>query len=185
MNAQSLNHLAKVAKCFSVCLRAKSLLVRILLLSLLWRHGVMVVTTSQFHSTKFELWLCRFKSCLWHVRDLQWWGALAMVPAGNKANKHLSLVNHTTNTIHYQFIIIIIIIIIIITWTSDITPVSSKAFLDIQATIECRFTLKRVRDMITYSHAWWLSSDSVNFFSLLLLFYNIHFTIWSSFDILN
>ena len=33
------------------------------------------------------------------------------------------------------------------------TPVSSKEFLDIQANIECRFTLKRVRDMIrTYSH---------------------------------
>ena len=31
-------------------------------------------------------------------------------------------------------------------------PVSSKEFLDIQATIECGFTLKRVRDMIrTYS----------------------------------
>ena len=30
--------------------------------------------------------------------------------------------------------------------------VSSKEFLDIQATLECRFTLKRVRDMIiTYS----------------------------------
>ena len=27
-------------------------------------------------------------------------------------------------------------------------PVSSKEFLDIQATIECEFTLKRVRDMI-------------------------------------
>ena len=27
-------------------------------------------------------------------------------------------------------------------------PVSSKEFLDIQATIECRFTLKRVREMI-------------------------------------
>ena len=36
--------------------------------------------------------------------------------------------------------------------TSDIAPVSSKEFLDIQATVECRFTLKRVRDMtITYS----------------------------------
>ena len=35
---------------------------------------------------------------------------------------------------------------------TDIAPVSSKGFLDIQATIECRFTLKRVRDMIrTYS----------------------------------
>ena len=31
---------------------------------------------------------------------------------------------------------------------SDIAPVSSKEFLDIQATIECRFSLKCVRDMI-------------------------------------
>ena len=31
--------------------------------------------------------------------------------------------------------------------------VLSKEFLDIQTTIECRFTLKRVRDMIrTHSH---------------------------------
>ena len=38
------------------------------------------------------------------------------------------------------------------TWTSDIAPVWSKEFLDNQATIERRFTLKRVRDMIrTYS----------------------------------
>ena len=36
--------------------------------------------------------------------------------------------------------------------TSDIAPVSSKELLDIQANIECGFTLKRVRDMIrTYS----------------------------------
>ena len=34
----------------------------------------------------------------------------------------------------------------------DTAPVSSKKFLEIQATIECRFTLKRARDMkITYS----------------------------------
>ena len=31
---------------------------------------------------------------------------------------------------------------------SDIAPVSSMEFLDIQATIECGLTLKRVRDMI-------------------------------------
>ena len=31
---------------------------------------------------------------------------------------------------------------------SDIAPVSSKEFLDIQATIACGFALKRVRDMI-------------------------------------
>ena len=36
--------------------------------------------------------------------------------------------------------------------TSDIAPISSKDFLDIQATIECDFTLKCVRDMIrTYN----------------------------------
>ena len=38
--------------------------------------------------------------------------------------------------------------------TSDFAPASSKKFLDIQATIECGFTLKRVRDMArTYSHS--------------------------------
>ena len=35
---------------------------------------------------------------------------------------------------------------------SDFAPASSKEFLDNQATIECGFTLKRVRDMIrTYN----------------------------------
>ena len=39
-----------------------------------------------------------------------------------------------------------------VTSPSDFAPVSSKEFLDIQATIECGFTLKRVRDMTrTYS----------------------------------
>ena len=39
-----------------------------------------------------------------------------------------------------------------VTETSDIAPVSRKGFLDIQASIDCRFDLKRVRDMIiTYS----------------------------------
>ena len=31
----------------------------------------------------------------------------------------------------------------------DIVPVLSKEFLDVQATLECRFTLKRVCDMIS------------------------------------
>ena len=35
-----------------------------------------------------------------------------------------------------------------VTLTSDFAPASSKEFLDIQATIECGFTLKRVRGMI-------------------------------------
>ena len=40
-----------------------------------------------------------------------------------------------------------------VTSPSDMAPPSSKEFLDIQATIECGFTLKRVRDMTkTYSH---------------------------------
>ena len=39
-----------------------------------------------------------------------------------------------------------------VTSPSEFAPASSKEFLDIQATIECGFTLKRVRDMIkTYS----------------------------------
>ena len=39
-----------------------------------------------------------------------------------------------------------------VTSPSDSAPASSKEFLDIQATIECEFTLKRVRDMTrTYS----------------------------------
>ena len=39
-----------------------------------------------------------------------------------------------------------------VTSPSDFAPASSKEFLDIQATIECGFTLKHVRDMIkTYS----------------------------------
>ena len=42
-----------------------------------------------------------------------------------------------------------------VTYTSDIVPVSSKEFLEIQANIKCRFTLKRVRDRIrTYSTAF-------------------------------
>ena len=34
-----------------------------------------------------------------------------------------------------------------VTSPSDFAPGSSKEFLDIQATIDCGFTLKRVRDM--------------------------------------
>ena len=36
-----------------------------------------------------------------------------------------------------------------VTKTSDFASVLNKEFLDIQVTIECGFTLKRVRDMIT------------------------------------
>ena len=41
---------------------------------------------------------------------------------------------------------------VVVTSPSDFAPASSKEVLDIQATIECGFTLKRVRDMTrTYS----------------------------------
>ena len=44
----------------------------------------------------------------------------------------------------------------------DIATVLSKEFLDIQATTECRFTLKRVREMIiTYSHSNILTQKNV------------------------
>ena len=47
-----------------------------------------------------------------------------------------------------------------VTYTSDIAPALRKEFLDIQATLECRFTLKRVFDMIrTYSHLYDLSEQ--------------------------
>ena len=38
-----------------------------------------------------------------------------------------------------------------VTKTSDFAPAKSKEFLDIQATIECGFTLKSVRDMAEYT----------------------------------
>ena len=48
---------------------------------------VVVITTAQLHSTKPE--------------NSRWWESLTMVPAGNK-DKRLSLVNHTTKTIHHH-----------------------------------------------------------------------------------
>ena len=50
-------------------------------------------------------------------------------------------------------VFIICVKAIMFTSPSDFAPASSKEFLDIQATIECGFTLKRVRDMRrTYNH---------------------------------
>ena len=47
-----------------------------------------------------------------------------------------------------QYDVILTRIPVAVTQTSDFAPVLSKEFLDIQATIECGFALKRVRDMI-------------------------------------
>ena len=69
------------------------------------------------------------------------------------------------------------------TWASDIAPVSSKEFLNIQATTECRFTLKQIRDMIkhtvkcnvqisTHSTAQSLASLGI-WLSVLLHFYKL------------
>ena len=38
--------------------------------------------------------------------------------------------------------------LVAVNYTSDIAPVSSKEFLDIQANIDCGFTLKGVLDII-------------------------------------
>ena len=47
---------------------------------------------------------------------------------------------------------------------SDFAPASSKEFLDIQATVECGFTLKRVRDMTrTYSPIDFVFKDKAKF----------------------
>ena len=37
---------------------------------------------------------------------------------------------------------------VVVIYTSYMPPVLSKEFLDIQAAIECRFTLKHVRDIL-------------------------------------
>ena len=47
--------------------------------------------------------------------------------------------------------------------TSDFIPVSSKEFLDIQATIKWGFTLKRGRDMIRTYSLQWLSHKNMPF----------------------
>ena len=65
----------------------------------LWCSGNHYCTTS-FNKAWTQV-LRRFKSCLRRVGDSRWWGSLTMVPAGNKA-KRLSLVNHTTKTIHHS-----------------------------------------------------------------------------------
>ena len=41
-----------------------------------------------------------------------------------------------------------------VTYTSDIVPVLSKEFLNIQATTECGFTLKHVRENIQPDSAY-------------------------------
>ena len=69
---------------------------------LIWHRGVVVITTTQLHSTKPKLWF-RIGSNpargVSEIRDGE--DPLPMVPAGNKA-KSLSAVNHIIKTIHYH-----------------------------------------------------------------------------------
>ena len=72
--------------------------------------------------------------------------------------------------------------------TSDIAPVLSKRFPDIQITVECRFTLKRLHDMIitysqikeyplhkiTYSESWSITMYDIAKIHCILKFQNIH-----------
>ena len=57
-----------------------------------------------------------------------------------------------------------------VTSPSDFAPASSKEFLDIQATIECGFTLKRVRDMIKTYNLY------LNFGNILAFLTGVHWT---------
>ena len=59
---------------------------------------VLYYCTTSFNKTWTQL-LDRLKSCSRCVEDSRWWGSLAIFPTGNKA-KCLSLVKHTTKTIH-------------------------------------------------------------------------------------
>ena len=63
-----------------------------------------------------------------------------------------------------------------VTSPSDFVPASSKEFLDIQATIECGFTLKRIHDMTrTYSQLLWgclmnsIKSNTINLKNIFML----------------
>ena len=66
--------------------------------------GIVAPWCSGYHycTTLFnKLILRRFKSCSQRVGDSQWWRSLTKFPGGNKV-KRLSLVNHTTITIHHH-----------------------------------------------------------------------------------
>ena len=74
-----------------------------------WNKSNLIYSNLKFIKAWTQV-LCKFKSYLQRVVDLQWWGSLTMVPAGNKA-KHFLLVNHTIKTIfHDQKILVILIV---------------------------------------------------------------------------
>ena len=62
-----------------------------------------------------------------HNGDLQWWGSLTMVRNGNKA-KHLSLVNHTTKTIHHHHLSLILNLLLLLFPQPTNSPCQCPAF---------------------------------------------------------
>ena len=74
---------------------------------MLWCIGYHYCITSFSKAWNQVLW--RLKSCLQHIRALQWWGSLTVVPAGNKA-ECLIRVNHATKMIQNFFKITIYLI---------------------------------------------------------------------------
>ena len=74
---------------------------------------------------------------------------------------HINIFKHTYK--HKKILLLNIVYLTGLDFTSpsDFALVSSKEFLYIQATIECGFTLTRVRDMTrTYSHCLFSLSGS-------------------------
>ena len=75
--------------------------------SVSWRYGVVVITSAQLHSTKPELRFCSGSNPARRWVHSRWWVYLTMVPAGNKAKRHLSI-NHTTkkqfNSIQFRIL---------------------------------------------------------------------------------
>ena len=67
---------------------------------ILWWRGVVVITTAQLHSTKPEHRFCTVSNPACNVSEIRD-GKDTVVLTGNKA-KRLSLVNHTTKTLHHH-----------------------------------------------------------------------------------
>ena len=63
--------------------------------------NIMVITTTQLHSTKPELRFCAGSNPSRGVSEIRDGEDLTMVPVGNKA-KGLSSVENTTKTIHHH-----------------------------------------------------------------------------------
>ena len=85
--------------------------------------------------------LARRRREIWRWSDYNW----------TRTQNHLVL----KQTLNHLAKLVLGLSPVAVTSPSDFAPALSKEFLDIQATIECGFTLKRVRDMTrTYSQMY-------------------------------